>query len=235
MSRIVALTGAGISAESGIPTFRGKGGLWEKFKPEELATPEAFMRDPELVWRWYDERRQMIKKAKPNEAHKILAKIEQEAEHFALITQNVDGLHQEAGSRNVIELHGNIWRVRCLSCGQRYYLEETPLKEIPPRCHFCGGLLRPDVVWFGEMLDPEVLDRAFREAERADVFIVVGTSAVVYPAAYLPVVAKERGAFLIEVNPEDTPISEIADVVIREKASVGMKRVYEMLKERGDI
>ncbi len=235
MTRIVAFTGAGISAESGIPTFRGKGGLWEKFKPEELATPEAFMRNPELVWRWYDERRQMIKKAKPNEGHLILAKIEEEADYFVLITQNVDGLHFEAGNRNVLELHGNIWRVRCLSCGQRYYLYETPLKEIPPRCQFCGGLLRPDVVWFGEMLDPDILDRAFRESELADVFIVVGTSAVVYPAAYLPVVAKEHGAFLIEVNPEETPISEIADVVIREKAGTGMKRVYEILRERGDI
>ncbi|NPB07605.1 MAG: NAD-dependent deacylase [Aquificae bacterium] len=230
--KIVALTGAGISAESGIPTFRGKDGLWNKFKPEELATPEAFFRNPKLVWEWYDYRRRLIAEAQPNEGHKILAKMEKEFPDFHLITQNVDGLHQRAGSERVIEIHGNIWKVRCVSCGHEKYEHTTPLPEIPPKCERCGGLLRPGVVWFGESLPADALSEAYRLAREAVVFIVVGTSGVVYPAAEFPFVAKEHGAEVIEVNPEETPISRIADLRFGEKASTGLRKVYEYLKEK---
>ncbi|WP_461832629.1 SIR2 family NAD-dependent protein deacylase [Aquifex sp.] len=229
--KIVALTGAGISAESGIPTFRGKDGLWNKFRPEELATPEAFFRNPKLVWEWYDWRRQLIAKAEPNEGHKILAKMEREFPEFFLITQNVDGLHQKAGSEKVIELHGNIWKVRCVECGKETYDYRTPLPEIPPRCE-CRGILRPGVVWFGESLPPDALKKAYELSREAHLFIVVGTSGVVYPAAELPYIAKENGAEVIEVNPEETPISRIADKVFREKASTGLGKVYEYVRER---
>lgn len=228
--RIIAFTGAGISAESGIPTFRGKDGLWKKFRAEELATPEAFFRDPKLVWEWYDWRRQLIAKAEPNEGHKILAQMEREFPDFYLITQNVDGLHQRAGSKKVIELHGNIWKVRCVECGHTTYDYRTPLPEIPPRCERCGGLLRPGVVWFGENLPMDALEKAYMLSRDADIFIVVGTSGVVYPAAELPYIAKEHGAEVIEVNPDETPISRIADKIYREKASVGLKKVYEYIK-----
>ena len=227
--KIRVLTGAGISAESGIPTFRGKDGLWKKFDPTELATPEAFRRDPKLVWEWYDWRRQLIAKAEPNDGHKVLAHMEESFPDFWLITQNVDGLHQKAGSKKVIELHGNIWKVRCVSCGKEDYDYRTPLPEIPPRCESCGGLLRPGVVWFGESLPMEALQRAYELSEEAEVFIVVGTSAQVYPAAELPLVAKRSGARLIEVNPEETPLTPYTDVSLREKASTGLKKVLELL------
>ncbi|HIQ48398.1 MAG TPA: NAD-dependent deacylase [Aquifex aeolicus] len=228
---IVALTGAGISAESGIPTFRGKDGLWNKFRPEELATPEAFFRDPKLVWGWYDWRKSLIAKAEPNEGHKILAKMEKEFPHFYLITQNVDGLHKKAGSEKVIELHGNIWKVKCVNCKYETYEYRTPLPEIPPKCEQCGGLLRPGVVWFGESLPMDALQKAYELSRKSLVFIVIGTSGVVYPAAELPYIAKENGAEVIEVNPEETPISRIADKIFREKASTGLKKVYDYLKK----
>ena len=228
--KVIVFTGAGVSAESGIPTFRGKDGLWNKFKPEELATPEAFFRNPKLVWEWYDWRRQLIAKAHPNEAHKIIAKMEKEIEDFYLITQNVDGLHQKAGSEKVVELHGNIWKVRCVDCGYETYDYRTPLPEIPPKCEKCGGLLRPGVVWFGESLPADALEKAYELSRESHIFIVVGTSGVVYPAAQLPYIAKENGAQVIEVNPEETPISRIADKIFREKATSGMKKVYEYIK-----
>jgi NAD-dependent deacetylase len=224
LKRVIVLTGAGISAESGIPTFRGAGGLWEKYKPEELATPQAFNKNPELVWRWYDYRRQKIAQAEPNRGHEILAELEKRWEGFYLITQNVDGLHQRAGSRKVIELHGNIWKVRCTSCTYEGYNYEVPLRDIPPRCPNCGGILRPGVVWFGEPLPYDALNTAYSLSREADLFMVVGTSALVYPAAELPLVAKEMGAFLIEVNPEETPLSPYADICIREKASTGLEK-----------
>ncbi len=227
--RIRVLTGAGISAESGIPTFRGKDGLWKKYDPMELATPEAFQRDPKLVWEWYDWRRQLIAGAEPNEGHRTLAQMEESFPDFWLITQNVDGLHQRAGSRKVIELHGNIWKVRCVSCGREDYDYRAPLPEIPPRCDNCGGLLRPGVVWFGESLPIDALQKAYELSEEAEVFIVVGTSAQVYPAAELPLVAKRSGARLIEVNPEETPLTPYADISLREKASTGLKKVLELL------
>ena len=227
--KIRVLTGAGISAESGIPTFRGKDGLWNKYDPMELATPEAFKRDPKLVWEWYDWRRQLIAKAQPNEGHKVLVEMEKNFPDFWLITQNVDGLHQRAGSKKVIELHGNIWKVRCVSCGKEDYDYRAPLPEIPPECDSCGGLLRPGVVWFGESLPMDALQRAYELSEDAEVFIVVGTSAQVYPAAELPFVAKRGGAKLIEVNPEETPVTPHADVSIRESASTGLRKVLELL------
>lgn len=226
--RIVALTGAGISAESGIPTFRGSGGLWEGYPVEKVATVDGFERDPELVWRFYNERRMNIVKAESNEAHKILAKMENLYDLW-VITQNIDGLHTRAGSRNVIELHGNIWKVRCTECGTRYYNYDVPLKEIPPRCEKCGGLLRPDVVWFGEPVYE--LDRAYEVIERCDVMFVIGTSAQVYPAAYFPRMAWSHGAKIVEINVESTPVSRYADFIIREPATRALERIYRGLLE----
>ncbi len=227
--KIAVLTGAGISAESGIPTFRGKDGLWNKYDPMDLATPEAFQRNPKLVWQWYDWRRKLIADAKPNKAHFILADLERKYKDLWIITQNIDGLHQRAGSLKVIELHGNIWTVKCLECGVRYREEKTPLKEIPPRCRNCGGLVRPAVVWFGEPLPKEALEKSYSCTVSAEVFIVVGTSAQVYPAAELPFVAKSRGAKIIEINPEETPITPYTDISIRDRASVGMEKLIKIL------
>ncbi len=224
--RIVALTGAGISAESGIPTFRGTGGLWEGYPVEEVATVEGFDRNPELVWRFYNERRINIARAKPNEAHKVLAKLENLYD-FWVITQNIDGLHSRAGSKNVVELHGNIWRVKCIECGIKYYNYDAPLREIPPRCKKCGGLLRPDVVWFGEPVYD--VDRAYKLAESCDVMLVIGTSAQVYPAAYLPRLAWSRGAKIVEINPQETPVSRYADFVIRGRATKALGEIYREL------
>ncbi|NPA41582.1 MAG: NAD-dependent deacylase [Aquificae bacterium] len=229
--KVVVLTGAGISAESGIPTFRGKDGLWNKYDPTQLATPEAFNKDPKLVWEWYDWRRQLIAKAQPNEGHRILAQMENSIKDFWLITQNVDGLHQRAGSKKVIELHGNIWKVRCLKCREEYFEYKAPLEEIPPKCKYCGGLLRPGVVWFGESLPTDALEKAFKLSEEADIFLVVGTSAQVYPAAELPFIAKRSGAKLIEVNPEETPVTPYCDVSLRESASTGLKKAWEEIRK----
>ena len=215
--RIAVLTGAGISAESGVPTFRGEGGLWESHRPEELATPQAFERDPGLVWRWYHWRRGLIADCPPNPAHKALLELEQRGGNFTLITQNVDGLHRLAGSRRILELHGNLWWVRCTECGALY--EERNLElATPPQCRECGGLLRPHVVWFGESLDPDILEAAWTAAAKCQVMLVVGTSAVVQPAAGLASVAKQAGAFVIEVNLARTPNSAEVDVSLRGKA-----------------
>ncbi len=227
--RIAVLTGAGISAESGIPTFRGQDGLWKNFRAEELATPEAFNKDPSLVWEWYDWRRQLIAKAQPNDAHLFLAKMERELEDLWVITQNVDGLHQRAGSKRVIELHGSIWKLRCVSCTREIIDHSVPLKTIPPRCPSCGGLMRPGVVWFGEPLPESAIREAVRISEEADVFLVIGTSAVVYPAAELPLIAKRRGAKVVEVNPEETGITPYVDLSIRKRASEGVKEAFEVL------
>jgi NAD-dependent deacetylase len=199
-TRVTVLTGAGISAESGIPTFReALTGLWERFDPEELATPQAFRRNPQLVWDWYAERRARVADARPNPGHYALAEIEQRVPEFTLLTQNVDGLHREAGSRHVIELHGNIRRVRCADEGivvERW----VEGKERPPRCPQCGGLLRPDVVWFGEDLSEGALEAAWRAADECDLFLSVGTSNLVVPAASLPWQAHRQGAPVIVIN-----------------------------------
>jgi NAD-dependent deacetylase len=216
---VAVLTGAGISAESGVPTFRGPGGLWRQYRPEELATPEAFRRDPRLVWEWYDWRRQRIAQARPNAGHEALVRLERSKPRFWLITQNVDGLHERAGSRRVIKLHGDIWLVRCVACGREQRDERVPLPELPPRCA-CGGLLRPGVVWFGEALPPGTWEAAEQAVREAEVLLVVGTSAVVYPAAGLIPLAQACGARVIEVNPEETPMSARLDCSLRGPAGV---------------
>jgi NAD-dependent protein deacetylase/lipoamidase len=211
--RVAALTGAGISAESGVPTFRSLGGFWENESLEDLATPGGFARDPRRVWAWYDARRVQVSRCAPNAGHLALARFGQVHPDFRLITQNVDGLHAAAGSTNVILLHGDLFRVRCTKDGTAREDRRVPLPEIPPRCG-CGALLRPDVVWFGEMLPEEALRSATETAERADVFLSIGTSAVVYPAAALPESARRHGAYLVEINLEETPLSPLADEVI---------------------
>ena len=208
--RVAVLTGAGVSAESGVPTFRGKEGLWKHYRPEDLATPDAFLRDPRLVWQWYNWRRGLVARAQPNRGHYALADMERQARDFTLITQNVDDLHEQAGSRNVLKLHGDIWQVRCLSCERQWIDTRPAIAELPPRCG-CGGLLRPGVVWFGEELVPGVWDRAEEAARKADLFLVIGTSAVVYPAAGLVRVAKCAGAKVVEINLAETVITNQID------------------------
>ena len=207
---VAALTGAGVSAESGVPTFRGNGGLWKQFRAEDLATPEAFARDPKLVWEWYDWRRQRIAAVAPNAGYFALAELERRIPEFTLITQNVDDLHERAGSRRILKLHGDIFRVRCMECGRESIDKRAPLPEIPPRCD-CRGLLRPAVVWFGEVLPPGALGEAREAARRAEVFLLVGTSALVYPAAGLAQLAKASGARVVEVNLSETPLSSMVD------------------------
>lgn len=211
--RVVALTGAGMSAESGISTFRGKDGLWEKESVADLASPEGFARDPARVWRWYDERRQTIAACEPNAGHRALAGYERRHPDFTLVTQNIDDLHRAAGSSRLLELHGNIFRVRCTREGTIRDDRRVPLPATPPLCG-CGAMLRPDVVWFGEPLPEEVMGNAFGAARRADLFLVIGTSALVYPAAGLPQIARERGAYLVEINIEPTPLSAEMDEVL---------------------
>lgn len=213
------LTGAGISAESGIPTFRGAGGLWRNFRAEDLATPQAFRRDPKLVWEWYDWRRALIAQAEPNAAHKALAQLECAKQHFALITQNVDGLHDRAGSRTIRKVHGDIWTLRCSRCGKERVDHSVPLHSLPPLCG-CGGVERPAVVWFGEGLPEEVWGEAVAAARQADVFLVVGTSAVVYPAAGLVELARCSGAKAIEVNVAESAVSEAVDYCLLGPAAV---------------
>jgi NAD-dependent deacetylase len=201
-AKVAVLTGAGVSAESGIPTFRSNGGYWQQHRFEDLATPQAFARDPTFVWTWYEERRRMIARAKPNAGHYALVELEKQKPDFTLITQNVDGLHDLAGSKNVIRLHGDIWNVRCLKCGTER-VDRTELDDLPPYCE-CGGMLRPGVVWFGEALPERALELANAAVRAADVLIVAGTSAQVYPAAGLIPLASA----VIEINPEETDFSD---------------------------
>ena len=218
-SRVTVLTGAGVSAASGVPTFRGAGGLWRQFRAEQLATPAAFARDPALVWEWYDWRRGLIAACQPNRAHEVLAAWSRRMAGFTLVTQNVDGLHERAGTAQVTRLHGSIWALRCWQdCGHPGWTDTaTPLDPLPPRCPACKGLARPGVVWFGETLDPADLQRA-DAATRCDVLLVIGTSAVVYPAAGLIGLARTRGAFVIEINPDATPAGRDVDLAIRRPA-----------------
>jgi NAD-dependent deacetylase len=212
--RVTALTGAGVSKESGIPTFReAQTGLWARYNPEELATPGAFRRDPELVWEWYQWRRSLVSGAAPNPGHTALAQMAELVPEFTLVTQNVDGLHQQAGSLDVLELHGNIMRTKCFD---EDLVVETWEEDgrVPPRCPRCGGMLRPDVVWFGEGLQEGVLHRAVQAAMDAEVFLSVGTSGVVQPAAALPLYARQAGALVVEINPDETPLSRLANYVI---------------------
>jgi NAD-dependent deacetylase len=222
---VAVLTGAGISAESGVPTFRGEGGLWRSYHAEDLATPRAFRSDPKLVWQWYDWRRGLIGACEPNAAHDTLADMERHIPRFVLITQNVDGLHHLAGSRRLVELHGNIWRMRCMrNCRPAWEDRRNPLPDIPPHCPACGALARPDVVWFGESLPKNALDCAFHAAQDCTLMLVIGTSALVQPAASLPLAAMRRGAYVVEINPEPTPLSAVVDNAIREPAALGLPR-----------
>ena len=216
-----------MSVESGLPTFRsGSRALWRNHDPMTLATPEAFARDPALVWEWYRERMRAHAGAVPNPGHLALAEIEQRVESFTLVTQNVDGLHLRAGSRDVVELHGNVRTSRCVICGTSAV---TPTDgPLPPRCA-CGGLMRPNVVWFGESLPPGAFERAYAAAAQSEVFIVAGTSAIVHPAAGLVDVAKQTGAFVVEVNPEDTPATELCDVSVRAPSGVFLPLIVEHL------
>lgn len=214
---VTVLTGSGISAESGIPTFRGKEGLWKNHRAEELATPKAFSRDPRLVWEWYDWRRGMIATKEPNAGHFMVAELEKEFTRFHLITQNVDGLHEKGGSTNPIELHGNIWKVRCTQCHQVSFNFDVPI-HILPTCKACGGLLRPHIVWFGEQLDDSDMEKSYAAVYQTDLMFVIGTSGVVHPAASLAGIAKRNGAFVVEINLEETPISHEMDVTLLGKA-----------------
>lgn len=231
-SRITVMTGAGVSAASGVPTFRGPGGLWRDYRPEQLATAEAFRRDPRLVWEWYNWRREIVSKCAPNAAHKVLAAWSRRYPGFRLITQNVDGLHERAGAKNVVRFHGSIWEVscwnRCPSSPRRWRDDTVPYPIIPPVCSYCGGLIRPGIVWFGEGIDPEVMEAA-ADATRCDLFITAGTSAVVHPAAGLVYNAKENGAYTVEINPDTTPASEAVDLVIRGGAETALPQAEALL------
>ncbi len=227
-SAVFVLTGSGISAESGLPTFRGVGGLWRSHRVEELASAEGFARDPALVWTWYNERKAAHQSAAPNAGHLALARLESSFRHFTLATQNVDSLHLRAGSQNVLELHGSLREARCSGCDARRPLGEggLPLNEIQ---HACGGRFRPDIVWFGESLPLDAWREAERAAAGADVVLLVGTSAVVYPAAALAT-NYNRSAFVAEINPEVTAISERVDCVVRGTAAELLPRLASRLQ-----
>ncbi len=227
------LTGAGISAESGVPTFRGSGGLWRSWRPEDLASPKGFARDPAAVWAWYRWRMALVARARPNPGHEALAALESRNGNWQVLTQNVDGLHARAGSRRVIELHGSIWRLTCAnSCGRVDHVspasavaaEDAPL----PRCA-CGALQRPGVVWFGETLDPSVVESAWSAVETCDVLMVVGTSAIVYPVAALPDVARKHGALLFEINVEPTPLTPRVTAHVAAPAAVALPALLAAL------
>ena len=214
---IVVLTGAGISADSGVPTFRGKDGLWRTYRAEDLATPEAFARDPRLVWEWYNWRRELIAAKRPNPAHYAVVELERRCENFWLITQNVDGLHRDAGSRKLSEIHGNIWMVRCTGCSRVMENRDVPI-HILPICHHCRSLLRPHIVWFGESLADEDLRRSYAALRSCSLCLIIGTSGLVYPAAGFASVAKESGAFVAEINLDPTPQSALVDVSLQSRA-----------------
>jgi len=218
--RLTVLTGAGVSAESGVPTFRdAQTGLWARYRAEDLATPGAFRSNPRLVWEWYAWRRQLVAQAKPNPAHLALAEVERLYPQFDLITQNVDGLHQRAGSRRVIELHGNINRTKCFD--EDVVVEQWPDNgDVPPKCPRCGGPLRPDVVWFEEALPVEALDEAVRASGACEMFLSIGTSGLVYPAAGLPDAALRNGAIVVEINPQPTAFTERAHFSLAGAAGV---------------
>lgn len=219
---VTVLTGAGVSAESGVPTFRGSGGLWENYRLEDVATPEAFARDPKKVWEFYNVRIDKIFEIQPNPGHFAIAKLEKKVPEFTLITQNIDGLHAAAGSKNILEIHGNIRQVRCVGC-QKITTLKKAFEEVPPFCS-CGAMLRPNVVWFGEMLDPQLLMKA-QAACTCDVFLCVGTSAQVAPASLLAPAAKAQRAFVVEINPEASENSYLMDEVVLAKAGEFLPKI----------
>lgn len=227
---VSALTGAGVSAESGVPTFRDPGGIWEKFRPEQLANFEAFMSDPDFVWSWYQHRREIMREVKPNPGHFALAEMENLFDEFNLITQNIDNLHNRAGSKRVTELHGNIERNFCLKC-RTFYNEVNVKEKSVLKCEKCGGLIRPDVVWFGEMLPHKELLHAEECAVNSDVFFSIGTSAEVYPAALMPLAAKRSGAYVVEINIKPTVMSLDIDEVIEGKSGEVLAELVNTIKE----
>lgn len=228
---VCVLTGAGVSAESGVATFRGADGLWNKFRPEELANVEAFLANPKMVWEWYAYRRQLLSDVKPNDAHRALARLEALVPDMLVATQNVDGLHQLAGSTKVVEIHGNIRKNHCQTCKKPV---EIGLAEHdgPPSCPFCGGMVRPSVVWFGEMLPREAFGAAEQAARHCDLFLSIGTSGIVHPAASLPFTAKNSGAYLLEIDPEPTLLSSYADGIVRSPATVGVSAVVNAFEHQ---
>ncbi len=223
---VFVLTGAGISAESGVPTFRGAGGLWKNHRAEELATPEAFARDPDLVWEWYHWRQSLILKTEPNPGHRAIAELERIFPDFLLLTQNVDDLHRKAGSRKMLELHGNIFRARCTACGKK---TDHQLEPDMPQCA-CGALLRPDIVWFGEMIPQDAWEESIRFINKADTILVVGTSAVVYPAAAIPELARSTNAKVIEINIEPAVVSDLVDLTLAGKSGEILPKIVQLLK-----
>ena len=225
---VSVLSGAGISAESGIPTFRGAGGIWENRQAIELATPDAFREDPHQVWRFYQWRRQKVAEARPNPGHFALVDLERQVSSFQLITQNVDGLHRLAGNQAVVEVHGSLWLLRCMDCGEEHEDRETSSEAIP-RCERCGGMERPGVVWFGEALKSESIIAMEEAATMCDVLLVVGTSAVVYPAAGMIELARQVGAAIVEVNTEDTPATAHADLTLRGPSGILLPQVVRQL------
>jgi NAD-dependent protein deacetylase/lipoamidase len=228
--RVTILTGAGVSAASGVPTFRGSGGLWRQFRAEDLATPGAFRRDPVLVWEWYAWRREVIASCRPNAAHEVIARWSRSFERCTVITQNVDDLHVQAGTAHLIRVHGSLWELSCWEkCGAPQWRDEAvPLTSLPPSCPGCGGLARPAVVWFGESLPPREVGAA-AEACRCDVFLTVGTSAIVYPAAGLVDEARRHGAFTAEINLEATPASDGVDLAIHGPADLLLPNIAQRL------
>ncbi|MFN8062521.1 MAG: NAD-dependent deacylase [Vicinamibacterales bacterium] len=232
---ITAFTGAGVSRASGVPTFRGPDGLWRNFRAEELATPQAFARDPALVWEWYDWRRQLVARCEPNAAHDVLAQWSRQRPGVTVVTQNVDGLHERAGTAHVVRLHGSLWEVACWDRCEAGLAprrdDRVPLPQLPPRCGHCGGLLRPAVVWFGEMLDGHSW-RAAEQAAACDVFFAVGTSSLVYPAASLVATARRHGAFIVEVNVDATPQSSVADINLRVPAERAFADLHDRWRSR---
>ena len=228
---VTVLTGAGVSAASGIPTFRGPDGLWKRHRPEELATPEAFARDPALVWEWYAWRRELVAACRPNRAHEVLADWSRRDAPFTLITQNVDGLHERVGTRDVVRFHGSIWELRCwIGCAEaseRWWDDRVPLPDVPPRCPRCDQLARPGVVWFGEAIEPDVITRSLRAAS-CGLFFTIGTSALVHPAAGLVQEARRQGAFTVEINLEPTQTTAMVDVALQGPADEILDRLDDL-------
>ncbi len=232
--RVVCLTGAGVSAESGVATFRNaQTGLWSQFDAQQLASQAGFAADPGLVWRWYMDRLQTLEQTRPNPGHWAMAQLEQRIPTFTLVTQNVDDLHERAGSRSVLHIHGRITHMRCNICEFVHSLQEAERTQtMPPLCWQCGGYIRPDVVWFGEALPARITDLAWRATERCDVMLVVGTSGVVYPVAQLPLLAQQRGATVIDVNPDCTPISELADLFLQGTSGEILPQLVQALDKK---
>ncbi len=226
---LLFFTGAGISAESGIATFRGKDGLWSKLKPEELASFSAFMKNPDMVWEWYQYRREIVEESQPNKGHLAIAELEKYYK-VNVVTQNVDNLHLRAGSSNIDELHGSIVRNFCIDCKTFYNHQEFKFDKKVPRCEKCNGMIRPDVVWFGENLRGNAFPHGEQKAKECDICFIVGTSAIVYPAAYIPITASEYGAYLVEINIETTEISNQVDYSILGKSGDILPKILELVK-----